>query len=579
MSTGPSYLGLEPPAAAVRGRAALGSFTSDGTIMVRELAEGKARVWRLPTAPADLREMELRTWVALGAQRNEQGEVTAMPWQQWEEFREKLRLYEVWGPQADMPQLANVADVGGGAKTKLKWRPGFGAASHNVYFGTGVEGLKFLGQVKDASFADLPTLDTNTTYLWRVDTVKSDGTVIKGILWKGSCTGKLVGWWKFDEASGSIAHDSSGDGFNATVYPGGGAAIWEPNGGFDSKGNAKFTAKQCVLIPNAVWGQIGEKLSITFWVNQDPNHPPRSNWPGPWGCAKTPGLSWPQPNWLQLRAYVPTPAGAIDIGNDKEMVWWAAGDANNYAGRWNHYVFIKDVNTHTLTLYHNGVKVDERFGQMGPMPDVNNFFVGGKMHPYADWYGRIDDVRIYSYALSQAEVAAIYRGEGSGPIAKPKWVITEVSSKEYAPPAPEPEKGDEYYVPLASELEREEAEQTLNDWQEAFEVKRRVLGEEDPNMLNGIAWLLATSPRADLRNGTKAIEYATRACELTKWKNANIIDTLAAAYAEVGDFDSAVKWQKEAINLLTEKEPSNWQAEFEERLKLYQSGKPYREAP
>jgi WD40 repeat protein len=241
MSTGPSYLSLEPPAAVVRGRAALESFSTDGALLVRKLPEGKARVWRLPTAPTDLREMEIRTWVALGAQRNEQGEETTIPWQQWQKLREELQ--------------------------------------------------------------------------------------------------------------------------------------------------------------------------------------------------------------------------------------------------------------------------------------------------------------------------------------------------EYAPPAPEPEKGDGYYVPLASELKRDETEQTLNDWQEAFEVKRRVLGDEDPNMLNGIAWLLATFPMADLRNGTKAIEYATKACELTKWKNANIIDTLAAAYAEAGDFDSAIKWQKEAINLLTEKEPPGWQAGFEERLKLYQSGKPYRESP
>jgi WD40 repeat protein len=146
----------------------------------------------------------------------------------------------------------------------------------------------------------------------------------------------------------------------------------------------------------------------------------------------------------------------------------------------------------------------------------------------------------------------------------------------------EPEKRDEYYVPLASELERNEAEQTLIERQESLEIGRRVLGEKHPGTLesmNELAWLQATSSVADLRNGARAVEFATNACEVTNWKNADYVNTLAAAYAEVGDFDSAVKWQKEAINLLTEKEPSNWQAEFEERLKLYQSGKPYREAP
>lgn len=120
----------------------------------------------------------------------------------------------------------------------------------------------------------------------------------------------------------------------------------------------------------------------------------------------------------------------------------------------------------------------------------------------------------------------------------------------------------------------------------SLEIGYRALGEGDPNILNSIAhsmnvlaWLLATSQTSELRNSTKAIEYATKACELTDWKNFAYVDTLAAAYAEAGDFKSAVKWQKEAINLLTEKEPAEWRTGFEARLKLYQSGKPYREGP
>ena len=57
------------------------------------------------------------------------------------------------------------------------------------------------------------------------------------------------------------------------------------------------------------------------------------------------------------------------------------------------------------------------------------------------------------------------------------------------------------------------------------------------------------------------------------------VDTLAAAYAETGDFESAIKWQKEAIHLLTAKDPAEWPAQFEARLKLYELGKPYIESP
>ncbi len=106
-----------------------------------------------------------------------------------------------------------------------------------------------------------------------------------------------------------------------------------------------------------------------------------------------------------------------------------------------------------------------------------------------------------------------------------------------------------------------------------------ILGQEDPLMLNQLAWFQATFPVAEFRNGTNAIKYATKACELTDWKNVIFVDTLAASYAEAGDFDSAVKWQKEAIDLLTEEQPSWLRAEFQTRLKLYQSSKPYRENP
>jgi eukaryotic-like serine/threonine-protein kinase len=118
-------------------------------------------------------------------------------------------------------------------------------------------------------------------------------------------------------------------------------------------------------------------------------------------------------------------------------------------------------------------------------------------------------------------------------------------------------------------------------WVKTLEIGQRVLGKDHPDTLrymNDLAWLMATCRTAELRNGAKAIEHATKACKLTNWKNAGYINTLAAAYAEAGDFDSAVKWQKEAINLLTGKEPAEWRTGFDERLKLYQSGNPYHES-
>ena len=70
------------------------------------------------------------------------------------------------------------------------------------------------------------------------------------------------------------------------------------------------------------------------------------------------------------------------------------------------------------------------------------------------------------------------------------------------------------------------------------------------------------------------MESATRACELTAWKSANNVDTLAAACAETGDYESAVHWQQKAQLLFPDEET---RARGRERLNLYKLGKPYRE--
>jgi Tfp pilus assembly protein PilF len=100
----------------------------------------------------------------------------------------------------------------------------------------------------------------------------------------------------------------------------------------------------------------------------------------------------------------------------------------------------------------------------------------------------------------------------------------------------------------------------------------RKLDSKAVDAWNNLAWIRATCPDEKFRNGAEAVEFATQACELTEWKNHAQLSTLAAAYAESGDFDSAVRWQEECIKLA----PPEAAADFKEALELYQREQPYR---
>ena len=111
-----------------------------------------------------------------------------------------------------------------------------------------------------------------------------------------------------------------------------------------------------------------------------------------------------------------------------------------------------------------------------------------------------------------------------------------------------------------------EHKEAIDDYDEALDLCyqfRDLLEELDIDLgsdnttlvgvLNNFAWVLATSPEDDLRDGERAIELATEAAELTDFKEAYILSTLASGYAETGDFDAALEWIEKAISANDEK--------------------------
>ena len=92
--------------------------------------------------------------------------------------------------------------------------------------------------------------------------------------------------------------------------------------------------------------------------------------------------------------------------------------------------------------------------------------------------------------------------------------------------------------------------------------------------LNNLAWMLATHPDAQFRNGTEAVQLATRACELTRYENPIPLGTVAAPYAAAGQFKEAIVYAERAQQLAEGRQPA-LAARFSAMLEAVRAGHPY----
>jgi Flp pilus assembly protein TadD len=116
---------------------------------------------------------------------------------------------------------------------------------------------------------------------------------------------------------------------------------------------------------------------------------------------------------------------------------------------------------------------------------------------------------------------------------------------------------------------------------EAVAEYRQVVASkpEQPEVLSNLAWLLATCPDSAVRNGTDAVRFAAQACRLTGYQRAQMVGTLAAAYAEAGRFPEAVAMAQKAIELARAGGNPQFAAANEQLLTLYRAGQPYHMPP
>ncbi len=97
------------------------------------------------------------------------------------------------------------------------------------------------------------------------------------------------------------------------------------------------------------------------------------------------------------------------------------------------------------------------------------------------------------------------------------------------------------------------------------------------DILNNLAWMLATSGEPDIRDGPRAVQLAEHACELTHHQKTVFIGTIAAAYAEAGRFDDAIATAQQACALAAKNGETDLLQKNQGLLELYRAHKPYRE--
>jgi hypothetical protein len=224
-----------------------------------------------------------------------------------------------------------------------------------------------------------------------------------------------VAWWKFDEGHGTTVADASGFGNTGSWF--GTGAHWSPAGRFAGAGQFNGTDDyvQATDVPNS---DAGSQLSVSYWVD------PTSLATKQGHVSKyDPGAN-PTNNTFAVRSQNSSPGelfvfifGANDSGNN----YFQSTSAALVTGSWQHIAFVYDgtaaTNSGRLKLYKNGALVSGTYSGTVPA-SLNNssapVAIGRRLDSSAFgqryYSGLIDDVRIYSQALSPAQIANLASG-------------------------------------------------------------------------------------------------------------------------------------------------------------------------
>ncbi|ARN57479.1 LamG domain-containing protein [Sedimentisphaera salicampi] len=220
-------------------------------------------------------------------------------------------------------------------------------------------------------------------------------------------------WYKFDSASGEQVVDHSGNSADCNNEN----IIWDTEDSFDEsvEGNSSivFDGSYLLYVWGLTFGELAEpeEATVSMWVKSQQQAPANA------GVFR---LYVNSTGDNVLRASVPNFGGSL-VMNTGTNGYLASHsfDPVDAVGQWHHYAFVQDAVEGTMKIYVDGVLTAEKRGADEPtlLADSNIALVGA--NSWSDYFtGKMDEFRVYSYALTQEEIVYLAKGE-TGSVVQP----------------------------------------------------------------------------------------------------------------------------------------------------------------
>ena len=291
--------------------------------------------------------------------------------------------------------------------TVLSWVPGKDMVLHDVYFGTDFEDVNdadrnmvtiYQGPTNVNEYTPPNPLEYFKIYYWRIDEVNQSGHVYKGDVWqfrtvydpKLLVDANLVAWWKFDEGSGTVAHDWIG-GNHGTVY----GAAWTTGkigGGLSFDGVNDY-------VETTTLNDIDQPITISVWIKAEELDRVYTVF----GRNRDIHSAYYYENVLFIDA-----TNMVRFGDRSGSDAYVCSTGPIEKDKWYH-IAVTRASASNVKLYINGV-LDNSGSTVDYDNSGINYRIGTINTGHYPFKGKIDDVRVYNRALSAGEVWQLCEG-------------------------------------------------------------------------------------------------------------------------------------------------------------------------